>query len=381
MATAKDDMESDTRVGWIYRLSKEQLIEELRRYDIDTEGTVRELRQKLSNYLQEKPSLQYRLPSPEQRDKQEELNRRLSELHIERPNAGAVPKSANRPQINSDIGDIMDKVRKWGLYFDGKKDPMMFLERLQELKDCYKIAEEHLLLALPEFFRGYALLWYRNNKTSWRCWNDFCREFNDFFLPANFRIKLEDEIRNRTQGAKETIKEYVTALSTLLRRHGGFSKESELERTYNNMRPEYKLYVRRRDFRNLQQLMDLANDFENLQLETKTFRPPPPMSQTLITETAYHGKYVVPLSPLAMAKAPEVENKALENVTKENRLINFNSRTDCWRCGKSNHQRNACKNKPRLFCAVCGKLNTLTRDCHPLNLKRAVDRRGSHDRR
>lgn len=66
------------------------------------------------------------------------------------------------------MGEIKDTVRKWGLNIDGRRDRMMFLERPQELKSCYGIPEEQLLLVLPAFFRGHGLLRYRNNRVTWR---------------------------------------------------------------------------------------------------------------------------------------------------------------------------------------------------------------------
>uniref|UniRef100_A0A1Y1LV18 Retrotransposon gag domain-containing protein n=1 Tax=Photinus pyralis TaxID=7054 RepID=A0A1Y1LV18_PHOPY len=64
--------------------------------------------------------------------------------------------------------EICDKVRKWGVRFDGTGDPLAFLERIDELRECYGFRDSDLLHTLPEMLKGKALLWYRNHKDFWR---------------------------------------------------------------------------------------------------------------------------------------------------------------------------------------------------------------------
>lgn len=52
-----------------------------------------------------------------------------------------------------------------GKFFDGKKDPVYFLERLQELIEAYSVDPEDVLKVLPELLTGKARpFWYRNVK-------------------------------------------------------------------------------------------------------------------------------------------------------------------------------------------------------------------------
>uniref|UniRef100_A0A1Y1MHC8 Retrotransposon gag domain-containing protein n=1 Tax=Photinus pyralis TaxID=7054 RepID=A0A1Y1MHC8_PHOPY len=76
---------------------------------------------------------------------------------------------ATHPEVETlTAAQICDKVRKWGVKFDGTQDSMAFLERIDELRECYGFTEADLLLALPELLKGKALLWYRNHKQTWR---------------------------------------------------------------------------------------------------------------------------------------------------------------------------------------------------------------------
>lgn len=173
-----------------------------------------------------------------------------------------------------EVSSICNQVRKWNLKFDGYSHPVSFLERLNELAESYEVPPDHLLKALPELFKGEALLWYRNNKTLWACYNDFVTSFEEQYLPPDYRRNLDEEILRRTQGENESIRTYIVALTTLMRRHGGFSKNGVLNRLYSNMRPEYKLTVRRDKVNSVSDLIKQAEGYEGYLRDKKCYRPP-----------------------------------------------------------------------------------------------------------
>jgi len=82
----------------------------------------------------------------------------------------------NAESPHSDMAKVINQIRKWGCYFDGK-DPLSFLERVEELQQGYGFSGEQLLMGLPELLRGETLFWYRNNPASWTTWEEFSREF------------------------------------------------------------------------------------------------------------------------------------------------------------------------------------------------------------
>lgn len=52
---------------------------------------------------------------------------------------------------------------KKGIFrFDGKKGPVSFLERLEELVEVHSLNPDDVLKAMPELLNGTALLWFRN---------------------------------------------------------------------------------------------------------------------------------------------------------------------------------------------------------------------------
>src|SRR3978361_2521135 len=59
--------------------------------------------------------------------------------------------------------DNLKAISKWNLAFNGSSDPVDFLERLEELRELYRIPSNQVLVVMSELLQGTALLWYRNN--------------------------------------------------------------------------------------------------------------------------------------------------------------------------------------------------------------------------
>lgn len=146
--------------------------------------------------------------------------------------------------------NIMDRIRKWGLRYDGEKDPLGFIERVEELADSYEISRNSIPRALPELLRDKALVWFRNNNRHWQQWDLFKKDFLKFFLSSRYFERLDDEIRQRVQRPGEQFKDYVLTLQGLMR-HSEYTSEQKLNRIYRNSRREYQLYVKRSEFNSL----------------------------------------------------------------------------------------------------------------------------------
>lgn len=94
---------ADETIGWIYKLRKDDLQQELLKHGAKTTGTVEELRSRLKNIIREN-----------------------------RPPASPNFVNQNQPQPATPIVPnmipvtvVLDQVRKWNVHFDGKK--MLFL--------------------------------------------------------------------------------------------------------------------------------------------------------------------------------------------------------------------------------------------------------------
>lgn len=222
------------------------------------------------------------------------------------------------------MSEVCDKVRKWGVKYDGGKDPLCFLERIEELATCYSIPKNNLLNYMPELFKGDALAWFRNNKNNWKVYKDFVEDFKLFFLPNRFFENLDDAIRNRVQKPNERFVDYVTEIQSLMR-WTSLTTSEQLERIYKNCRAEYKIYVKREEFNRLRELIVQAQEYENIRAEEKKQKKGVQQVQTVVASSNSH--YV------------------------------------CYRCGEPGHNRAVCSKPQVLFCWDCGKRDVKTIDC------------------
>lgn len=168
------------------------------------------------------------------------------------------------PNVASDnLSQLCNTLRKWNLGYEGGKDTVAFLERLQELIEAYGVNRQQLLKALPEeLFKANSLLWYRNNRENWQIFEDFLRSFKKHFLPPGYEQIISDKIIKRTQGEYKNFRRYVTAITTLMRRQGGFFKFQQLNQMYKNMKPDYKLTIRWDAFADIDSFTKLAEGYE-----------------------------------------------------------------------------------------------------------------------
>ncbi|GAB1860673.1 hypothetical protein CAJAP_01752 [Camponotus japonicus] len=210
---------------WINRLSKTELETQLEAYGIDSSGNTETLRGRLRQFVTKNPNVFGRTASMPKTDSNEPLAGRAEPLEPKAP------------------ATVLNQIRKWNLHFDGK-DPFAFLERLDELRQAYGYTDDYLLCGLPELLRGDSLLWYRINREAWGTWGDFCQAFRTQYLPPGYQRALRREIDGRRQLPGETFDKYAMTVLTMMRRAGGYTKQDQLEQLYENMNPDYQLYIR-----------------------------------------------------------------------------------------------------------------------------------------
>lgn len=303
--------DSITKYAWIDELSSEELAQELSKFNLPEQRTRDDQIKTLITFLEEGVN-----SNPETTNSSRMVIREES-CHSE---------------INTRIENL-EKIRKWGLHYDGKEDPFKFLEKLQELKEEYNIPDEHMLGGLLHCLRESALAWYRNSRDTWTSYREFLEDFTNFYFSGNFRDALEEEISRKIQKTHENGKDFLVSMQTLIRRHGGYTKERELACIYKRLRPEYREYIRPKDAKNIKELATLIDEYEKLQKELKT-----PVKNR-ICPNQIDGR----------------ENRLERRTQDIGRNIPPNNPTHniCWNCKQEGHYRQDCRNQRKLFCSVC----------------------------
>lgn len=318
------------------RVEREQAeLERNERERIAREQAERAERERLERERVERERIERERSERERRDREDQEARRIQDRQ---PNQRQIQAHLDPPRDRRDVNLVdepreaatRDLVRKWGVTFNGERDVIDFLERIEEISDSYGYQRDRLVQCIPLLLREKALLWHRNNKRNWHSWESFASDLKAFFLPPGADTELEEQVRNRIQGAKESAKEYITSLQTLMRRLGQMSSEAQLSWLYLNLRPEYRRYIKRYKFISVAELIRLAGEYE----------------QIVVQETAIKKSSHSPQKTPALLEIHE-----------------YNWRENCWRCRQRGHTRNDCRNKWVKFCMRCGKIGTLSRDC------------------
>lgn len=92
-----------------------------------------------------------------------------------------------KKSIGGFFSSIGSNVWKWNVRFDGHKDPIYFLERLEE---AYKVDRNDMKRELPKLFTSTALLWYRNGTILMISYDSCRRSFELQFLPPRAKMNL-----------------------------------------------------------------------------------------------------------------------------------------------------------------------------------------------
>lgn len=289
-------------LAWIHRLKKKDLAEILREQGLDDDGIVVDMRKRLIEYFSK--------PQP----------------------TVSAPAIVTAYQPDKEEIAALDYLRKWDVRFEGGKDAVDFLERVEELRAMLDITSRTLLRALPIILKGKALLWARNCQDGWDTWSAFVAEFKQMYFPVDYTNRMREEATQRQQRKGELFSDFATDLRTRLRRLGISEMKQIVQRIYDNSLPEYRLYIKRRDFSSLNELFELAQEYEALRrTEMKAeVQPTPARSRT------------------AGSSQPPAR---------------YDHQSYGWNSGQTRHVRFEGRRPERKICYLCGREGVVAREC------------------
>lgn len=397
-------------VSWVYLRRRDELLTMTAEFGLETQGTVSELRSRMAQFiahgehnehvtkrLEELEQQFLNIPESELSDQESKpRSRSVSPVRIEaesqagqpgiiprvvvsRPaelqppsrtgqrNRSQSPVAPNMTRHETPYRSIAEKVHRWGILFDGQSDPLSFIERVEERAAAHQIALTQLSRAVPEMLTGNASDWFRVSRLQGATWDSFKRELLEFFLPPRYFQRLEDQIRARQQKPRETFKAYVVELRLLMRR-AGYTGEEELDRAYENLLPEYQLYIRRHEASSLAQLTQLATDFEFVrEREWKSRntrvaqqRPTTVSTNSEVNQAPRHRNPFRDNQPdhQGVQNEPRIDNRMIQETGPA-----IDVQRACRRCAEIGHYSRECRNRQVYFCWRCGKRGVRTWEC------------------
>ncbi|KAK3921544.1 Activity-regulated cytoskeleton associated protein 1 [Frankliniella fusca] len=111
---------------------------------------------------------------------------------------------------------------KWDIKFGGEKSESVFsfLEKVEDRATSRQVSESALLKGAGDLFSGSALIWYRSGveRGIFTSWPRLVDSLKRTFLPQDWEDLLHEEIRNRKQGAEESIDIYVACMTKMFSR-------------------------------------------------------------------------------------------------------------------------------------------------------------------
>lgn len=278
--------------------------------------------------------------------------RSASQYHTENHNAFSQP--------------IYCDVSRWKLQFDGESSVTSFLERVEELRISRNVSHDQLLRSAVELFTKDALLWYRTQK--FHSWEELVCKLKQDFQPYDYELDMWEEIRRRTQGAKERVISYVSTMENLFNRLGENkpTEKSRVDWIRRGLLPHIQAQLSLQVADSVSELTRLSRMVEETFTRTQKFCPPPTNYRNLLEPDLAYRK--PPNSnPSSTCSPIGFDSRNVSDVSTSNTGIvgevsNGNSPI-CWNCGKSGHRFKKCSEPRKVFCYRCGKENVVAKNC------------------
>lgn len=153
------------RLSWVYSLRKEDLQSICSEFQLNPASNMEELRKQVTQFINNEQTTECTTRLLELQEKYENISilpkfntsTQRSPLKAESSGTTSTQKLVTLDKRKTQLLSIIDVVRNWGLKYDGGKDPLLFLERADEMAAMYNINKDLLPCIMPEFLLDRAL--------------------------------------------------------------------------------------------------------------------------------------------------------------------------------------------------------------------------------
>ena len=244
-----------------------------------------------------------------------------------------------------------------------------------------------------------ALNWFRIHKYRWATFVDFVRAWRERFRDPDYQFNLYEEIRQRSQHPKERVADYLTAMKCLLDRVDPvWSEAKQLEIAVRNMVPWLQLRLPTVTTWTQQEWLSVR--LERTYLNTKNFKKPPKLEESMFPNLAYKetpskNPYRKTMANLTVEEqGSDLEDELLDpddpfeelallrkkfkksanfkvkpststdpSTPLSNLPVSPKARDCCFNCGENGHFLSNCNKPRRVFCRSCGKRGVYKTNC------------------
>ena len=411
----------DPEDDWVFVLNSEQLVEELHRRRLSTDGSYSILTARLLRRVRddregirrssadredgmsdtehlELPGEPVRPDSPMPRDSPPGPSHSTGT-----PRTPRTPRTPGRNLMHDSPGNsamtAYNVMRKWNLKFSGARgeDAETFLMRIEEGRDLVPVADEDILRCLPFFLSGIALHWFRGRRDRLSTWAAFKSAWRTRFGDPDFQFALRDEITRRTQGEQESVADYLTCLRAMFDRLSPpWNAAEQISYAFRNMLPRLQIAMRRDEIEDLDALEDIATRIEASHQLAHRYRAPPTPDKSLFPDLAYRSprnakqahkhNTVAALntsvsstdSGAGSRREKRRKDRAAKTATDSSSVASSTtsakpstsgirpsraSTARCWNCDEIGHLSRDCEAAPRMHCYRCGRAEVTLRSC------------------
>jgi hypothetical protein len=204
----------------------------------------------------------------------------------------AMLQQQNRPQLGAEAA-IMHKISKMILpLYRGRTDTKSPYEYIKMIKNQAKQnnIDPFLLVKhkLPTTLIGEANLWLSFHKELDN-WEKFEVAFMQEYSAVDYIKRLKRELESRTQGQAEPLTTYIHKMYEMcMLIDNNFPEQEIIERIMDQMHPEYRSYMRDKNFTTILELETHAKLVQTAFFHDKQYKPPPQAHESVENTFAYN---------------------------------------------------------------------------------------------
>lgn len=287
-----------------------------------------------------------------------ELAELLSSTNIESSETSSSSESEDDPEEEASVAAISRiayapppmrpksvPVYQWNLAYDGESMSLnAFLETVSEYSVSRNVTKAQLCVSAADLFKGRAKIWYNSIRNSVVDWDDLVGRLRKQFLPSDYNDRLLEEIKQRTQGPKESIGLYIATIKLMFDRLTfSVSEALKLKIILKNISPFYQSQLGLVQIKSIEELIDVGRQLEERKEAIEAFVPPPRNRKFMEPDLAY----------------VYTDGEALGNPSSCHEI-----NTSCWNCKEPGHRAAQCpKPKGERYCFKCGNPGHTVRSC------------------